>query len=92
MQYFKIFNQSGKKIKIMRSNKGGNYYSIYDESGWKSGPFVRILEENGIVAQYSLPSTPQQSDIVERHNCMLIYMVRTMISNILLPILLWEKL
>lgn len=40
----------------------------------------------------SLPSTPQQTGIVERHNHLLINMARSMISYMSLPLFLWGKL
>jgi hypothetical protein len=61
---FKIFmaeveNQHDIKIKIVRSGRGGKYYghhTLYDQI---PGPFVRFLQENGIVTQYFMPDEPQ---------------------------------
>jgi hypothetical protein len=52
---FKIFkveveNQHNLKIKIVRSNHGGEYYGQNTPYGQVPGPFVRFLQENGIVA------------------------------------------
>ena len=52
---FKVFkaeveNQCGKHIKIVRSNRGGEYYGKYTENGQASGAFAKFLQENGIVA------------------------------------------
>ena len=43
---FKIYkaeveNQLDRKIKVVRSDRGGEYYGKYDESGRNPGPFAR---------------------------------------------------
>jgi hypothetical protein len=58
---FKIFNaevenQHNIKIKLVRSDHGGEYYGRHTPYGQVPGPFVRFLQENGIVAQYSMPT------------------------------------
>jgi hypothetical protein len=50
---------------------------------------VRFLQENGIVAQYSMPGDPQQNGVAERRNRTLMDMVRSMLSYSILPISLW---
>ncbi|RVX16262.1 Retrovirus-related Pol polyprotein from transposon TNT 1-94 [Vitis vinifera] len=52
---FKVFKaevekQYGKKIKIVRSDKGGEYYGRYLEDGQSPRPFSKFLQEHGIVA------------------------------------------
>ena len=52
---FKVFkveveNQCGKHIKIVRSDRGGEYYGKYTENGQAPGAFAKFLQENGIVA------------------------------------------
>ena len=45
-----VENQLNKRIKSVRSDRGGEYYGRYDESGeQRPGPFARYLEECGIV-------------------------------------------
>jgi hypothetical protein len=61
---FKIFmveieNQHNIKIKIVRSDCGGEYYGRDTPYGQVPTPFVRFLQENGIVAQYSMLGNPQ---------------------------------
>ena len=51
---FKVFKaevekQCSKQIKIVRSDRDGEYYGRYTEDGHAPGPFARFLEENGIV-------------------------------------------
>jgi hypothetical protein len=52
---------------------------------------VRFLQENGIVAQYSMPGDPQQNGVAERRNRTLMDMVRSMLSYFTLPISLWME-
>jgi len=46
----------------------GEYYgrhTLYDQV---PAPFTRILQENDIEAQYSIPGEPQQNRVAERRN------------------------
>ena len=45
-----VENQHKLKIKIVRSDRGGEYYNRHTPYGQVPGPFVRFLQENGIVA------------------------------------------
>ena len=56
---FKVFKaeaekQCGKQTKIVRTNRGGEYYGKYTEDGQAPGPFAKFLQEHGIVAQYTM--------------------------------------
>jgi hypothetical protein len=60
---FKIFKaelekQCGKQIKIVRSDRVGEYYDRYIEDGQAPGLFAKFLQEHGIVAQYTMPGSP----------------------------------
>ena len=51
---FKIFkveveNQHNSKIKVVRSDHGGEYYGRHTPYGQVPRPFARFLQENGIV-------------------------------------------
>jgi transposase InsO family protein len=92
---FKIFkaeveNQYDIKIKIVRSDREG-YYGRHTPYGQISEPFVRFLQENGIVIQYSTSGEPQRNGVAERRNCTLMDMVRSMLSYSSLSIGLWIK-
>ena len=51
----KVENQLNKRIKKVKSDRGGEYYGRYDGSGeQRPGPFARYLEECGIVPQYTM--------------------------------------
>jgi len=66
---FKILveNQTDSKIKVLRSDNGGEYIG---------GEFATFLEENGIVHQTSCPYTPQQNGLSERVNRTILDMAR----------------
>ena len=36
--------------KVVRTDRGGEYYGRYIENGQTLGPFARFLQEHGIVA------------------------------------------
>ena len=93
---FKVYKaevekQSGLSIKIVRSDRGGEYYGRFTDQGQRPGPFAKFLEENGIVAQYTTPSTPQQNGVAERRNRTLMDMVRSMTSVSNLPPNMWSE-
>jgi hypothetical protein len=52
---------------------------------------MRFLQENGVVAQYSMLGEPQQNGVTERRNHALMDMVRSMLSYSTLPIDLWME-
>ena len=93
---FKIFkaeveNQHDRKIKIVRSDRGDEYYRRHTPYGQTPGPSARFLEENGIKAQYSAPGEPQQNGVAERRNRTLMDMVRSMLSHSTLHVNLWME-
>ena len=87
-----VENQLSKKIKAVRSNRGGEYYGRYDGFGeQRLRPFAKYLMDCGIVPQYTMPRTPSQNGVVERWNRTLKDMVRNMISHSTLPESLWGE-
>ncbi|KAI5327444.1 hypothetical protein L3X38_026840 [Prunus dulcis] len=92
---FKIFQtkveRQLEKIKIVRSDIGGEYYGRFDEEGRRVGSFARYIQDNGIDAQYTTPGTPQQNRVAERRNRTLKDMVCSMISKTDLPKSLWRE-
>ena len=54
-----VENQIGKKIKVLRSDQGGEYLSQ---------EFVDHLRSCGIVSQLTPPRTPQWNGVSERRN------------------------
>ncbi|KAL0453971.1 UNVERIFIED_CONTAM: hypothetical protein Slati_1375200 [Sesamum latifolium] len=67
----KVENQTGRKIKALRSDRGREYLS---------GEFLDYLKENEILSQWSPPATPQLNGVAERRNQTLLEMVRSMMS------------
>ena len=74
MDVFKSFKaevelQFGKKIKVVKSNRGDEYYERYDGSGEQHlGPFALFLNECEIVLQYTMLGEPSMNGVVERRN------------------------
>ena len=81
--------QLDRKVKIVKSDRGGEYYGRYSENGQHPGPFAKFLEKRGIYAQYTMSGTPQQNGVSERRNQTLMNMVRSMLSNSSLHASLW---
>lgn len=77
-----VENQLGRKIKALRSDRGGEYFS---------SEFSSFCEENGIIHQTSAPYTPQQNGLAERKNRTLVDMVNAMLLNSRLPLNLWGE-
>ena len=84
-----VERQLDRKVEILRSDRGGEYYGKYDENGQCSDPFAKFLESHGIYAQYTTPRTPQQNGVAEMWNRTLMNMVRSMLINSSLPVSLW---
>ncbi|GJR13998.1 retrotransposon protein, putative, ty1-copia subclass [Tanacetum coccineum] len=76
----KVENQLGRKIKVLQSDRGGEYISI---------KFFDHLKNCGIVSQLSPHRTPQLNGVAERRNRTLLDMVRSMMYRATLPISLW---
>ncbi|TQD95507.1 hypothetical protein C1H46_018863 [Malus baccata] len=93
---FKVFKCEVEKqlnlvIKIVRSDRGGEYFGRYTEAAQQKGPFTSFLEQQGIMAQYTTPGTPQQNGVTERRNGTLIGMVKSMILRSKLSGFLWGE-
>lgn len=86
-----VERQLDRKVEVVKSDRGGEYYGRYDGLGQCPGPFAKLLEKHGICAQYTMPGTPQQNGAAKRRNRTLMDMVRSMLSNSSLPISLWME-
>ena len=73
-------NHRNKKIKFLRSDRGGKYLSY---------EFGLHLRQYGIVSQLMPPGTPQRNGVSERRNRTLLDMVRSMMSLTGLPLSFW---
>jgi transposase InsO family protein len=77
-----IENLSGKKIKILRSDNGGDY---------TSKEFVIFFNDVRIKRELTTPYNPQQNGVPERKNRTIMEAVKTMIHDQDIPMHLWEE-
>ena len=77
-----IENQMGRKIKVLRSDNGGEY---------RSDPLKKACQESGIVRHWTVKKNPQQNGIAERVNRTLLEKVRCMLSNSGLGKIFWAE-
>ena len=75
-----VENQLEKKIKVIRSDRGGEY---------ESAAFSDFCAQYGIVHQTTAPYTPQQNGVAERKNRTLKEMINSMLNSSGLPHNLW---
>jgi transposase InsO family protein len=67
-----VENQSGKKIKVLRLDNGG---------GYTSGGFVDLCSEVGTKREFTVPYNPQQNEVEEWKNKIIISAVKAMIHD-----------
>ena len=84
---FKLFLQesehiSGKKLRILRTDNDGAYVSKI---------FLSYCANASIIRQYSQPYTPQHNGIAKRRNRSLLDIVRSLLSDTVLPNHLWAE-
>jgi transposase InsO family protein len=77
-----IENLSERKIKILRSDNGGEY---------TSKEFVNFCKDVGIKRELTTPYNPQQNGVAERKNRTIMEVVKTMIHDQDLPMCLWAE-
>ena len=49
-----VENQLDRKIKVVRSDRGGEYYGRHTDIGQAPGPFYNFCKEQGIINQYTM--------------------------------------
>ncbi|GJR76167.1 pol polyprotein [Tanacetum coccineum] len=76
-----VENQLGKKIKVVRSDRGGEYVS----------PFAEVCAQHGIRHEFTAPYSPQQNGIAERKNRTLKEMVTAMLISYGMSQDMWGK-
>lgn len=77
-----VENQLESKIKILRTDNGGEYCS---------NKFKQLCEQSGIVHQKSCPYTPQQNGLSERYNRTIVERARCMLFDSNLPRNFWAE-
>ena len=70
-----VKNQLNKKIKVIRSDQGGEYES----------PFVDVCTQHGIIHETTTPYSPQSNGVAERKNRTLKGMMNAMLISSGLP-------
>nr|GEV28218.1 putative ribonuclease H-like domain-containing protein [Tanacetum cinerariifolium] len=75
-------NQLSLKVKVIRSD---------NETEFKNHDLNQLCGMKGIRREFNVPRTPQQNGIAERKNRTLIEAARTMLADLLLPILFLVK-
>ena len=77
-----VEQSTGKRLKVLRSDNGGEY---------TSKEFEEHLKSNGIVHQRTIPKCPEQNGTAERQNRTLMEMVRSMLASSKLPRRFWAE-
>jgi hypothetical protein len=77
-----VENQSGKRIKVLRSDNGGEY---------SSRQFIDFCAQHGIRRQMTVPYNPQQNGVAERKNRAITGATRSMLHDQSLPLYLWAE-
>ncbi len=77
-----VEKQSELKIKVFRSDNGGEFMS---------NKFDEFLKKEGIARQTSAPYTPQQNGVAERANRTIVEMARSMLHAQNLKLELWAE-
>jgi transposase InsO family protein len=77
-----VENQTGKKIKVLRSNNGGEH---------TSNEFSDFCAREGIKREVIVPYNPQQNGVAERKNGAIVGAARAMLHDQGLPLFLWDE-
>ncbi|KAL8102842.1 hypothetical protein AgCh_027386 [Apium graveolens] len=85
--FFKKFKalvekESRQEIKILRTDRGGEFCSK---------EFRQFYEDEGIVRHFTVPYTPQQNGVVERHNRTVVAMGRSLLNERNMPSYMWGE-
>ena len=75
-------NQTGRRIRVLRSDNGGEY---------TSKEFDEFCRQEGIKRQLTVPYTPQQNGVAERKNRSIVGAARAMLHAQSLPFFLWVE-
>lgn len=78
----KLERQSGQQLRMMRTDRGGEYMN------WRLEKFVK---DKGIVHQTTAPYTPEQNGVAERLNRTIMERVRAMLSDANMDKKLWAE-
>ena len=76
-----VENQLNKKIKVLRSDRGGEYESS----------FVDVYAQHGIIHETTTPYSPQFNEVVERKKRTLKEMMNALLISFGLPQNMWGE-
>ena len=76
-----VENQLNKKIKVLRSDRGGEYESS----------FVDVCAQHGIIHETTTPYSPQSNGMAEQKNLTLKEMMNAILISFGLPQNMWGK-
>lgn len=74
--------ETGKKLKVLRTDRGGEFTSV---------EFGRYCAERGVERQLTAPYSPQQNGVVERRNQSVVAMARCMMKAKKIPGYFWGE-
>eukprot|EP00794_Sanderia_malayensis_P011867 gene11867-biopygen9507 len=75
-------NLTGRRVKKLRADNGGEY---------KSDDFEKYCKERGILREDTIPYTPQQNGVAERMNRTIMETVRSIMHHAKLPMMFWAE-
>ena len=81
-QIRKLNSLAEKDVKVLRSDKGGEY---------TSDKFTKFCADKGILQEFTLPYCPQQTDVAERLNRTIMEGARSMLYQAKLPLDFWAE-
>jgi transposase InsO family protein len=74
--------ESGRKLKVLRTDRGGEFTSV---------EFSEHCARRGVQRQLTAPYTPQQNGVVERRNQTIVGMARSILKAKALPNFFWGE-
>nr|GEX40518.1 hypothetical protein [Tanacetum cinerariifolium] len=77
-----IESETGEKIKMLRTDRGGEFMSKN---------FTEYCNRTGLKRHYTAPYSPQQNGVVERRNRTVMEMVRSSMKYMCVPDVLWGE-
>lgn len=77
-----VERKTSNKVKIMRSDNGGEFIDVRVKS---------LLRNKNIVHELSAPYTPEQNGLIERENRTIVELARSMLQDMNLPKFLWAE-
>ena len=77
-----VEKDTGKKVKNLRSDNGGEYIS---------NEFKKLCASEGIRRELIAPHNPQQNEVAERKNRTIVGVARAMLHDQGLPMHLWAE-